>query len=455
MAVATSVVVLVITLGFRVLQNEAAVAGAIEAAMVVTRAAECQPVRMLASDPPQPVHGTLLKKSIVALLVALALVILVSPGIIGRLAERSLEHDLDSPREGNGEVIVTPQGFERGWFSSEGRHRVELRDGRLARLLLASIEEDEASKLPVLIVDTHIDHGLIPLGSMSREHGSLKPGLGRAVSTLQLEWPDGKSLELPGAVYSTINLGGELQSNYNLPAGGTGDEGHATAWGDVDVKLALEPRGESALFDAVIDSASFTRAGDTVTIGRLAVSGATSRSTDGRVAGHSSLDLERVPLAGLGAGDIHAAIRFAGIDAAALDELARSLERAAATGQPPGADDALRRFVAAGFEFDVEHFDVATPDGPFGSALRLHLKPMNAASFAWPSVLLALDAGAEFRIPAQLFERAGAQDPDLNALAGLGYLRRQDDFYELHATFETGVLTVNGAPVAIPLTGIF
>jgi Bacterial protein of unknown function (DUF945) len=417
--------------------------------MVVTRADDCQPARMLAFGLPQAAHGTVLKKGIVALLVALALVILVSPGIIGRLAERSLEEDLDAAPQGTGEVIVTPQGFQRGWFSSAGRHRIELRDGRLAKLLRTSVADGAAAELPALIVDTRLDHGLIPFGSMSREQGSLAPGLGSAVSTLQLEWPDGRTAELPGAVYSTISLGGELKSRYTLPAGSYAG-GSRTTWGDVDIKLTLEPSGRSAALDVTVDSASFARDGDTTSIGKLAFSGSTSRAGDGRLAGRSSLVIDAVPFAGLGSGSLHASIRFEGIDAAALDDVVRDLERSAAAGQPPVDDAALRRFVASGLEFDIEHFDIGTADGPISNTLHLHVKPVSTASFSWPSVLLALDAGAELRIPAPLFDRLAATEPQLNTLAGLGYLRRDGDFYELHAAFEKGVLTVNDAPISIP-----
>ncbi|MGA8204037.1 MAG: DUF945 family protein [Woeseiaceae bacterium] len=392
-----------------------------------------------------------MKKSIVALLIALALVILVSPGIIGRLAERSLEEDLDVAPRDDAELVVTPQGFDRGWFSSEGRHRIELRDGRLAKWLHAATGADDRTSIPVLIVDTRLDHGLIPLGSMSRALGSLVPGLGSAVSTLQLEWPDGRTADVPGAVYSTISLRGELKSSYALSAGSVAGDDTSTVWGNVDMTLTLHAGGRSGAFDASVDSASFTRDGNTVNVGKLVFSGSTSRGRDGRVGGRSKLDVAAVPLAGMAPGDLHVSIRFDGIDAAVLDDAVRDLERAATSGMPPRDDAALRRFVASGFEIAVEHFDVDTTDGTLSSALQLHLDPMDAGAFAWPSALLALDAGAELRIPAKLFGRAAAQEPDLNAIAGLGYLRRNGDYYELRAAFRKGVLTVNGAPIPIPL----
>jgi len=64
-----------------------------------------------------------------ALLLTLAVIVLVSPGIVGRLAEKSVEENLDFVASENDEIVVTTESFDRGWFTSEGRHRIELRDG--------------------------------------------------------------------------------------------------------------------------------------------------------------------------------------------------------------------------------------------------------------------------------------------------------------------------------------
>ena len=76
-----------------------------------------------------------MKKSLLALLLFVVLVIIVSPGIIGGLAERSLNENLDWAAEKGGELIVSSQGFNRGWFSSEGQHRIELGDGAVRAAL--------------------------------------------------------------------------------------------------------------------------------------------------------------------------------------------------------------------------------------------------------------------------------------------------------------------------------
>ncbi len=57
----------------------------------------------------------------VALLITLAVILLVSPGIVGRLAEKSVEENLDFVASENDEVVVTTESFDRGWFTSEGR----------------------------------------------------------------------------------------------------------------------------------------------------------------------------------------------------------------------------------------------------------------------------------------------------------------------------------------------
>ena len=71
------------------------------------------------------------KKGVVVLLVLLAVVVLVSPAIVGRLAEQSMDENIDWAAMESGAVKVTSEHFDRGWFSSEGQHRVELQEGDL------------------------------------------------------------------------------------------------------------------------------------------------------------------------------------------------------------------------------------------------------------------------------------------------------------------------------------
>ena len=134
--------------------------------------------------------------AILALLIGLAVLILVSPGLIGRLAERSSDENIRVGTVENDEVVVSAQVFQRGWFTTEGEHRIEFKDGAFAGQYRALLGLAPDAPLPALIINTRVDHGVIPVSSMGREHGSLRPGLGDAISTLRIELPDGEAFRL-------------------------------------------------------------------------------------------------------------------------------------------------------------------------------------------------------------------------------------------------------------------
>ena len=105
----------------------------------------------------------------VAALFTLALIVLVSPDIVGRLAEKSVEQNLNFAAGESDEMVVIIESFDRGWFTSEGRHRIEAHGATLRSLLQGT--SGEYTKPPSLLIDTHIDHGLLPVTSMSRDAG--------------------------------------------------------------------------------------------------------------------------------------------------------------------------------------------------------------------------------------------------------------------------------------------
>ena len=171
----------------------------------------------------------------------MVLIIILSPGIIGKLAEESVGENLNWAASESGEVTVTSEQFTRGWFSSEGQHRVELGEGELLTAVQALAGPMEAGDIPVLVVNTHIDHGPIPVTSMSRDKGSLAPGLGSAVSTMQIELPGGAAVDLPGTIYSKLSLGGDLHSNYLLDAGSHSEGDTAAMWSTTDIDVTTNP----------------------------------------------------------------------------------------------------------------------------------------------------------------------------------------------------------------------
>ena len=92
-----------------------------------------------------------MKKGVIVVLVVLAALILVSPAIVGRLAEKSMDENLNWAASESGELKVSSEQFERGWFSSEGRHRIEISDGHLMNALTTAGGGVDAGDLPCLL----------------------------------------------------------------------------------------------------------------------------------------------------------------------------------------------------------------------------------------------------------------------------------------------------------------
>jgi uncharacterized protein YdgA (DUF945 family) len=433
------------------------------------------------------------KKGVVALFIVVALIILVSPGIVGRLAERSMDENLDWAAAKTDDIVVTSQGFDRGWFSSAGTHRIELRDGPLKALVLDLANSEGAEGLPVLIVDTELDHGLVAVTSMSREHGSLTPGLGRAVSTLAVEFADGTVAELPGTIYSKVALNGVLTSNLVLPAGTASEDGNTLDWGDVDVVLTASPQdgtiavrgnvagiraasagGEKTRLDTLAFSGrqrpgpfGFPLGEMQVAAGSLATTTGTDATTFGAATFNARLDAKggsvtagttlRIDGIETDFGDANLVVdgRIGGLDGAALGALWRHVRESADDDVVDERLHALQMEVlAAGLAVDVDPLELELPQGPLRSSLHATLGKTDAASFNWAALLLAVDATFELSMAEDLADLAMALDPQAGAAIALGYLKKDGDAYTMLAELSKGRLTINGAPMQLPLGGL-
>ena len=241
-----------------------------------------------------------MKKGFVALLIGLAIIILLSPGIVGRLAEQSMDENLDWAATESQEVVVTSQGFDRGWFSSAGQHRVELREGELRSAFLAIIGDIDSAELPVLIIDTRLDHGLVPLTSMARDKGTLVPGLGSAISTLRLEFENGDQIDVPGTIYSEVGLTGNLSSNYVLDTGSFELHGETANWGDTDILVTTNPGNGDIKFAGSIDSLTLASSQDNVNVGKVGFSGERRPTKFGFAVGDVEIDVQSIAVRGQG-----------------------------------------------------------------------------------------------------------------------------------------------------------
>jgi len=432
------------------------------------------------------------KKGIVAILVILALVVLISPGIVGKLAEKSVDEQLQWAAEENQEVVITSEKFDRGWFSSEGQHRIELGDTGPGAHVREALGLGPDEPTPALIIDTRLDHGLIPVSSVTRAEGSLAPGLGRAASTVSIEFPGGEVSEIPGVIYSNVGLDGGLTSHYFLEPGGYGE----TSWGAADIEVSADARKGHVVIDGGIDSLTFigeqqstftmgtaelsadmtmTEYGYSVGDMAFAIGTVNIESPESNVAmgpinvdANSMLDGDRVDtsmtmdfaMSGVPPiGDVAWSMDLVlnDLDAAAAGRLQRAIESAQGIDDPtqllPMLENDLMDLVAAGAELRFDKLNVTLPQGTLLTKFAFAFPETDRQSFTWSSVLLDLVASAEITVPEGLYELATAMNPQLNAAVAMGFLKKNGDVYEMAAEYKKGLLTVNGAPMPIPLPG--
>lgn len=434
----------------------------------------------------------------VGALITLALIILVSPGIVGHLAEKRVEENVDFAASESGEIVVTTESFERGWFTSEGRHRIALRDGAIRKLF----EDSAAARVPALIVETHIDHGLVPVTSVSRESGSLMPGLASTISTLKIEFAAGELFEVPGKIYSQVGLTGETTSRVLLKAGSRKISAANLEWQGADVTVRANPAAGSLGYEGVVLSITFADEGRSITLGNITIEGeqkasqydfnvgsvrieldavtvedigqaavtmgpfsvdANSELTGDRVNFASKVLVAGMPAPGLGNMELAADMVFNGMDAQSFDKIVQAVQDTQASASPqdaiaelyPVIESDIQKLLTSGLEIRIDKFDLTLPGGDLTTKLQLSLPASDQpADFSWPSLLLALDASADVRLPAELFELANAMSPDVGMLVAMGILKLDDDYYHMRAEYAKGLVTVNGAPLPIPLPGM-
>lgn len=320
------------------------------------------------------------------------------------------------------------------------------------------------------------------------------PGLGRAVSTARLEFANGEAVELPGTIYSTLGITGELQSKYVLEPGSQAADGGRLTWGAGEVNVTSDPFASDLVVLGKLGPLSFESAEETLQLGNIALSidqdpspfgfpvGNASLTVDRisvvtedeslaigpvsfmtavsvrqeRVSGATRLRIDNAPLEQLGAADIVFEMRLEDADGMALGRVRRSLETA-------GPDNLLaraqleadvQRLLAAGLELHVDRLNVELPSGQIAVQSALKVAATDSAGVSWGSLLLGLDANFDVVLPADFVSLVTEWSPDATMLIGLGYLRRNGDSYEMRAGIKNGVLTINGAPMQIPMNAL-
>jgi len=434
------------------------------------------------------------KKSVLALILLAVLIIIVSPGIVGKLAEDTVGENLNWAAQESGELVVTSEGFDRGWFSSEGQHRVEIANGNLRTAMTTAAGDGVDTELPVLLINTHIDHGLIPVSSLSREEGSLAPGLGSAVSTVAIDVGDGEPFDLPGAIYSKIGLTGDLDSHYVVEAGSKMVDGGEVTWQPSSVNITSNAKAASIRFDGDVGAMTFGNDQQTVSIDGLSFIGqqapssygfnvgnvelevgamttdaggmpaggmqglsinASSSVDDGVAAAALRMEMKGQTIPGFGDISVNADIGFSDLDATALGALTQKLEGLGGALDPDrimmAADEEIKDLFAAGLGVGVQQLDVDLPMGTVKMKMTIDVPESDRAAFEWSSLLLNTVASLDVRVPEALVQLASSMNPQTGAIIGMGYLKKEGDVYIMDADLKQGLLTINGAPIPIPM----
>ncbi|MCH7980046.1 MAG: DUF945 family protein [Proteobacteria bacterium] len=429
-----------------------------------------------------------MKKGVLVLLVGLALVVMVSPGIVGMLAEKSVDEQIERATSRDQGLSITAERFDRGWFSSQGRHRIELQDANSAASIRPFLGLGDDDDLPVLIVDTELSHGLIALTALGDENGSLMPGLGRAVSTLSLEMHDGSIVALPGKVYSSLSLTGDLSSSYATAAGSQGP----ASWGDIEINFESAAMGGDHSYDGTVESLRFTHDKDLIVLQGASFAGDLEMSEFGFAVGdlqlaldslfssadgarkvsvgpvffntHSSINDGRLnseselqlTIGGIPAFDllrIDTRVVLAGVDGHALRRLVENLQLAQNGGNYTAIQELINEsvleLIAAGADLNIERLEVSLPMGTIKAVMNIRFLESDRADFGWTSVLLAMEADATFEFSESLVDMAVMMRAELEIARS--FLKKNGDVYEMDVAYKKALLTINGLPVAIPI----
>jgi len=435
-----------------------------------------------------------MKRWLVAVLVLLALVVLVSPGIVGRLAEKNMEEGIEWAESENPGVSIDTETYSRGWFNSEGRHRVVLQGGQFREAAEAYRASTGNAEFPSLIIDTQMDHGLLPMSSM-------KPGLASTVSTFHLDPGNGQLIDLPGKLTSNVAFSGATDSHFVAEAGSHELDGTTMSWEGADIKLFFDRNAGKLSAHGTVAPWSITSDEGTVEFGQIAIdadqtitdygfnvgpvklsvgriSGQDEGSAvaigglefegdssvdDGRVSGGGRIEVRAIEVPGFGEVELLVDVALDGFDAASIGAISKAARDAQAADDPQAAlqslmleiEDDLQRLVAGGGRFEFRQLDVTLPQGKIATNLSIEVAESDAdAEFNWGAVLLNSKATLNVRVPAALYDMASMMNPQAGALVAMGFLIKDGEDYVMAAEYEQGLVNVNGAPMPLPIPGM-
>lgn len=422
-----------------------------------------------------------MKRWLVVLLVALAVIVLISPGLIGQLAQDNIEKGLSEAANEGGRATVTTESYEKGWFTAEGRYRIVFEEGGL-REALQAVEPGT----PAIVLTTRIQHGLLPLGGFL-------PGIANAESTAQLDTGTGQTIDIPGVLRTHVGLGGDATFNYSVDKDNyvLGD-GNELDWDGADIEIHTNAAATAVSVDGKIRPLQLrNRSGDAMNVGTIVIRGKQQRADFGLDIGHGSFDLDRLwardvdgetsleglhfdstasledegarfvfrssvkdmDLPGLADLSYDVEVTLARMDPEVLGRIVASLRNAdPQSGIYPELEQDALELLSRGALIEASHINVATPQGNLEVAINLDISKQPPGSAPnWLGVLMASDASVQLSVPAMLVDLAQVASPEMAAMMQMGMLIQDGDNYRTDMRFKKGVFTVNGAPLPLPL----
>jgi uncharacterized protein YdgA (DUF945 family) len=422
-----------------------------------------------------------MKRWLVVLLVVLAVLVLVSPGLIGQLAQQNIEKGLTEAANESGRATVTTESYETGWFTSEGRYRIVFEEGGMREALQAG-----EPGIPAILLTTHIQHGLLPLGDFL-------PGIANAESTAQLDTGAGEVVDIPGVLNTHIGLNGDTTFRYRADKDSfvLGD-GNEIDWDGADIVVRTDATATEVSVDGKVRPLQLrNRNGDLMNVGTIVIRGEQQRMDLGFDVGQGSFDLDRLwardadgetsieglhfdstasleedgaaflfrssvsdmDLPGIADMSYDVEISLARLDPEGLGRILNNLRNAnPETGMYPGFEQDALDLLAGGALIEATRLNVSAPQGNIDVTINLDISPQAPGSAAtWLGVLMASDASVELSVPAMLVDLAQVASPEMATLMQMGLLIQDGENYRMEARFKKGIFTVNGAPLPLPV----
>lgn len=403
-----------------------------------------------------------MRKLIFVIAILLIVAGLLGPVVTGRLIEGAVAGD-DNPLEQSlpDWLEAVSHDYDRSWFSAGSQLRLVVTDPQRTAMLSNVLDPGQFGDQPAITVTSRVSHG--PLVDI------ITPALARIDSLLFTESSDGRIVQLPLAAQTTLGITGNLRTEWVLAEGGTltprggppltwaGASGHfeATASGKAEsavvevLRIEIGNADGMQRFDDLAVGYVLTR-DDTATslTANFEFDMDAAQSPLNRIAGSVGVDgLPSIVLRNIGPLLRDLVAGGASNLVAVADRHERLIRTALAEPLP------MRWRQVAGTEFgDIRiDFDMSLPnEAALGSA------PGGANLVS--GLVAATTINGRIEMPKAFADAMGATDPtlyeQLTMLRGTGILVPDETGEQLTmlVDYSDGALTVNGAPLPVPLS---